>query len=494
MSENKKNTPIWSSKFAIVMAFLGSAIGLANIWRFPKVLYANGGSSFMIPYIVALLTLGLCVYLLEISIGYKFRESLPKIYYLIREKYEWIGWFIIISLFLCCSYYITIIGWDLIYFLLSFTKAWGTNPNFYFSNTLLNSVNSINGITQFVPILIGATVSCWLIIFVVCRNSLHKGIEKMCNILIPALLVIVVIIVISSLFLPGASIGYNQFLHPDWASLTNLNVWLAAFTQISFTLGLGWGILIAYGVYLPEDTNLVSTTFSIPFCNSGFEVFHAIGLFSILGFMTFTTGTSFNSLVTDGSGLTFVVLPHIFNYMGTEANILGPLYFIAIFFAGLTSFGALLEPIIIGVTEKFGFNRKKATAIVVLLCGAISLLFTTRSASWILNVFDCYVSYFCFLAVIIIECIMFGWIYKIDKLTEISKDNFPKNLDKLWKFAIKFIIPIILAILIINAIINHFIPMSFEEHVILIGLIIISLIVPIILTKLPAKNKNYYSK
>ena len=220
MTETKKSE--WNSSFAFMMAMIGSAVGLGNIWRFPNVLYSHGGGSFMIPYIVSLFLLGISFVLVEYAIGFKFKKSLAQILYFINKKLEPVAWFVLLVVFLITTYYVCVVGWDLIYVFLSFTKAWGANPDLFFANTLLQSTDSISGIFKIVPVVLASVFAIWFIAWFIIKRDLNEGIGKVSKILLPALLVIVVVIVAFSLTLPGASIGYTQIFTPDWSALGNV--------------------------------------------------------------------------------------------------------------------------------------------------------------------------------------------------------------------------------------------------------------------------------
>ena len=142
---------VWDSNIAFVMAMIGSAVGLGNIWRFPNVLYSNGGGSFMIPYIVSLFLLGISFVLVEYAVGFKFKSSLSKTLFRVKSSLEPIAWFIVLIVFLITTYYVCVVGWDLIYVILSFTKAWGSNPDLFFSNNVLQASDSLSGIFTIVP-------------------------------------------------------------------------------------------------------------------------------------------------------------------------------------------------------------------------------------------------------------------------------------------------------------------------------------------------------
>ena len=299
-------------------------------------------------------------------------------------------------------------------------------------------------------------------------------------------------IVAFSLTLPGASIGYTQIFTPDWSALTNLNVWLAAFGQIVFSLSLGMSIALTYASYLPEDSKLTDNALIVAFSNSGFEVFNAIGIFSILGFMTLTSGIPFNELVTEGTGLAFVVFPKVFNVMGPWASVIGPLFFLCILFAGLTSLIALLEVASFAISEKFGFSRRKSATLVCVVGFCISCLFATAAGSYLLGIFDAFLNNFALLFGVFLECIIFGWIYNFDELVEVLNSHSSIQMDPFWKIIIKYILPICIFVLWAQGVYSTILTGDTTSHMVMLALAIIIVVVPIIFTLLPAKNEDYY--
>lgn len=491
MTETKKQE--WNSNLAFMMAMIGSAVGLGNIWRFPNVLYSNGGGSFMIPYIVSLFLLGISFVLVEYAVGFKFKRSIARILYSIKNKLEPVAWFILLIVFLITTYYVCVVGWDFIYIILSVTKAWGANPDLYFANNVLHATDSMSGLFTIVPNVLVSVFLIWLFACLILRQDLNDGIGKVSQILLPLLCLIVVGIVAFSLTLPGASIGYSQIFTPDWSALGNLDVWLAAFGQIVFSLSLGMAIAMTYASYLPEGSKLVDNAVLVAFSNSGFEVFNSIGIFSILGFMTFTSGIPFNELVTEGTGLAFVVFPQVFNTMGDVAYIIGPLFFLCILFAGITSVIALLEGVCYSISEKFLIERKKTATVVCIIGFLISTIFATGAGSTILGVFDAYLNNFALLFAILLECIIFGWIYKFDDLIEVLNNNSSIKVGKTWKTVIKYILPICIAGLWIQGVYSTVKSADGLSITIMLILTVILIVVPMIFAKLPALNKDYYN-
>lgn len=491
MTETKKTE--WNSNLAFMMAMIGSAVGLGNIWRFPNVLYSNGGGSFMIPYIVSLFLLGISFVLVEYAVGFKFKKSLARILFSVSKKLEPVAWFILLIVFLITTYYVCVVGWDFIYIILSLTKAWGANPDLYFANNVLHATDSMSGLFSIVPNVLVSVFVIWFLAWFIIKRDLNDGIGNVSKILLPLLCAIVVIIVAFSLTLPGASIGYTQIFTPDWSALTNLNVWLAAFGQIVFSLSLGMAIAMTYASYLPEGSKLVDNAVIVAFSNSGFEVFNSIGIFSILGFMTLSSGIPFNELVTEGTGLAFVVFPQVFNTMGGVAYIIGPLFFLCILFAGITSVIALLEGVCYSISEKFLIERKKTATAVCIVGFLISCIFATGAGSTILGVFDAYLNNFALLFAILLECIIFGWVYKFDDLIDTLNSTSSIKVGKTWKAVIKYILPICIFGLWAQGVYSTAITADSISITIMAILTVILIVVPFIFAKLPAINKDYYN-
>ena len=488
MNEKNKKGNEWNSSLAFIMALIGSAIGIGNIWRYPYVVYSNGGGAFLIPYITSILIMALPFYFLEYAVGVKFKTSLPNLYKKIKKPFEYIGWLISFAAFLILIYYIVIVGWDLIYFIISFTKGWGANPDIFFSQTLLHSSNSINGLTQISWPILGSLIFIWVLIWGISHQNLNSGIGKICKIFIPSLIGIMVIIVFYCLTLPGASAGVIELFNPDWNTLLNLNIWLAAAGQILFSIGLGWGVITTYASYLPEEPNIVKDGTIVTIANCSFELFTAIGVFSILGFMSLTEHVPVEKVVTEGTGLIFIAFPTVFNKMGAFSYIIGPLFFLCVFLAGITTIISILEPLSNGITSKFKIKRKRIVSILCLIGFIMSLIFTTGMGEYLVKIVDEFINEFGILLIIILECIVFGWFYNPNKLLKIINKNKKRKLGNWWVYLIKYIIPIIFIGLWLNGIYEIISSKNLTSIIIQTIVLIILLGIPAILTKLPEKS------
>ena len=482
----------WGSNLSFLLAMIGSAVGLGNIWRYPYVLYSNGGGAFFIPYIVAILIMGIPFLILEYGVGYNFKSSFPKAVKSISKKWEYLGWFLPVAVFMILIYYSAILGWDGFYVIISAFKGWGADPNAYFTGSFLQANDTLGGLGTFVPFVAIAMLVGWVIMWVISHTDLEKGLGRVSKVLVPLLFAIMIFIVLFSLTLPGAGIGLAELYNPDWSLLLNFNIWMAAFGQIIFSLSLGMCIAFTYASYTKDDSDLVSNALWVTVANCGFENFAAIGVFSILGYMSLQSGVAVPDLVTQGTGLVFIVYPTVFNVLGDWASVIGPLFFFTVYLAGLTSILSTIEPLSFSIQNKFGWSRNKTMTILCVFGAAVSMIYATAMGSYILGIADTFVNQIAILIGVIFECIIFAWIFKaeniIPKLNAKSKSI---KLGKWWLVVVKYVLPIFIAIVWVGGILEVISSGSMLELAILAILTVILLGATFIFTKLPAKSGEW---
>lgn len=458
---------------------IGAAVGLGNIWRFSYVLYSNGGGSFFIPYFVAIAIMGIPFLILEYGVGFSFKESFSKIMCKIKPQFEIIAWILVLFIFIVTIYYMVILSWDLVYLLSSFTFNWGTDTALYFVSTVGGSSNLSNASFLLVPTTVGVLI-LWVVLWFISHRDVDKGIGKVSKILIPALFVIMAIIIVYALTLPGANVGISTLLTPDWGMLLNVNIWLAAFAQIIFSLSMGQAIALTYASYLPENSKLIDNVLIVVASNSGFEICTAFGVFSILGYMSVTAGTPMVQLVTEGTGLVFIVFPMIFNIMGPMGRILAPLLFLAILFAGVTSALGFFEPMLSSTSDKLGWSRKKTSTILCVIGCAFSLLLTTGISSYLVGIIDSFVNEFGILLLIGVQCIIFAWFYGVEHFLPALNEHSTFKVGKTWKFVIKYLLPLVLIVMWVIGIVQLFsTAKSFEimvDLIIIIGVLVFAFV------------------
>ena len=473
----------WDSSLAFIFAMIGAAVGLGNIWRFSYVLYSNGGGSFFIPYFIAIAIMGVPFLILEYGVGFSFKESFSKIMRKIKPEFEIIAWILVLFVFIVTIYYMVILSWDLVYLLSSFTFNWGTDTAQYFVSTVGGSSNLSNASFLLIPTTVGVLI-LWVILWFISHRDVDKGIGKVSKILIPALFIIMGIIIVYALTLPGASIGIETLLTPDWNMLLDVNIWLAAFAQIIFSLSMGQAIALTYASYLPENSKLIDNVLIVVASNSGFEICTAFGVFSILGYMSVTAGTPMVQLVTEGTGLVFVVFPMIFNIMGPVGRVLAPLLFLAILFAGITSALGFFEPMLNSTSVKLGWSRKKTATVLSVIGCAFSIILTTGISSYLVGIVDSFVNEFGILLLIGIQCIIFAWFYGVDKFIPALNETSTFKVGKTWTFVIKYLLPLVLVVMWVIGIVQLF--STAKQFEIMVDLVIIIgvMVFAFILTKI----------
>ena len=480
----------WDSSTGFLIAMIGAIIGLSGIWKFSYLMYENGGGTFLIPYILAIVIMAIPILVLEFAVGFKFKSSLPKIFYNIKSEFEIIAWFIVFLIFIVLIYYACIMSWDLIYIILSLFKGWGSNPSVFFTTTLLHSTSNPYGLTYLVvPIGIGL-IAVWGLIYLFSRKEINKGILTISKISLILSFVLLLGMLIFSLQLPGSRTGIMALFNPDWSVLLNVNVWLAAFGQLIFSYGLGYAIASTYSSYIPGDAKLIDSAWIIVLVSLIFEVLVSVLLFAIMGYMALGRNIPITSLVSDGFSLVFVVFPNVFNIMDPWVYMVAPAFFLLIFVGSLSTILALIEPLSNAISEKFGWSRDKAVRQLVLVGLFISFIFATGMGEYLLRITDAFITQFAIILGVLLELIVLGWVYDIEEIRSVLNENSYIKVDKSWIITIKVIIPIILGIIWILGVYNLI--LAGDRQSLLVQSIIASIfvIVPLALTVIP-NNIDY---
>lgn len=440
----------WSGQWGFLISAIGSAIGLGNIWRFPGVAYSSGGGAFLIPYIVALLTAGIPILLLDYALGHRFRGSAPAVFRRISRRAEWIGWLQVGCCMVIAAYYIVILGWAASYTFFSFNLAWGDDPKGFFVGDFLNvsdpGFNMNIDWNVFWPML-----ALWLIVLAVMSARLNKGLEMVNRIAIPLLTVLFVSMVIRALLLPGATLGLDALFTPDWGALLNPAVWVAAYTQIFFSLSVAFGIMLTYSSYMKPRANLVPTAYVAAFANSSFEILAGFGVFSTLGFMANAEGIAVADLKgITGVSLSFMTFPQIISMM-PGGPIFGVLFFLSLLLAGFSSMVSILEVIIAAFREKFGLSRPVAVGIIVGVEAIASMiLFATTNGLNALDMVDHFVNNVGVLGCAVFECILIAFVIKmLPELQHHLNQVSTLQVGTGWRVLVGVINPIVLGVIFV---------------------------------------------
>lgn len=443
---------VWNSRIGFILAAIGSAVGLGNIWRFNYLAYDNGGGAFLIPFLIALFTAGIALMVLEFTLGNKFRAAAPLSFKRARKVFEWIGWWAVLAGFIITMYYSVVIGWALLYTQKSFTLAWtsAADTGTYFIGSVLQRSGSPWELGGFPIEILVSLLAVWFITWLVEIKGVQKGIERANKFFIPLIWVLVIVLIIRALTLPGALNGIDWYLKPDFGALLDLDVWLAAFGQIFYSLSLGMAIMIAYSSYLPKKSDIVNNTFIVTLANAAFSFLIGFAVFGTLGYMAHAKGVGIEEVVADSIGLAFIVFPEALSLLPGLKVVTAVVFFVCITIAGLSSLISLVEAFSSAIMDKFEISRKKAVNITVGIALVGSLVYATRGGLYWLDIIDHFINVYGLLVVGVLEAVAIGWIFGADKIREWANEYSDIKAGRWWNISIKLLVPIVLSVLIIQ--------------------------------------------
>lgn len=467
----------WGSQIGLVLAMAGNAVGLGNFLRFPALAAKNGGGTFMIPYFIALLLLGIPLMWIEWGVGRyggKYGASTAPGMFERLWKHPFAKYLGALGVFIPLAfviYYTYIESWTLGYAVLSFTnqipsiegqtpqQAFDTMGNFLATYQGTNNASAISGTVMSVGFFI---VTLFLNVFVISRG-LAGGIEKMAKIGMPLLILFAIIVGIRVLSLPGAMDGVAFVWNPDFSKITDGAVWLAAAGQIFFTLSLGTGSIETYASYVKEDEDIVLTGLATSSMNEFCEVILG-GSISIPAAAAFFGPGAATAIANSGTfNLGFQTMPAVFSGM-PGGFLFGGLFFTLLFFAGITSSLALAQPAMAFLQDELKLTRGKAAVLVgsIMFFAAIPIIMYLQYG--FLDEFDFWAGAFFLLVFSLIETILFFWVFGGRKAWSEIRKGEQMRLPEFFYPIMKYVVPIFLIIILIKGAIDDMLPRIFLKQ------------------------------
>ncbi|MGE3806923.1 MAG: sodium-dependent transporter [Gemmataceae bacterium] len=457
----------WASRVGLVLAMAGNAVGLGNFLRFPAQAAQNGGGAFLIPYIVALLVMGLPLMWVEWTMG-RFggkdgHHSCPGILQSMSRNPFWkyFGVFGVWTNLMVAAFYIYVESWCLAYAGYSAINGFkGMDQpavKSFFENLIGSTPNSIWAISYWG---MGVFFICIVINTFILSRGLARGIELVAKIFMPLLIVFATILAIRGLMIqptdPGVYVdpttgkpvspfdGLNFVWNPQFQSLTNPSVWLAAAGQIFFTLSIGLGSIHCYASYLRETDDVALTGATTAWTNEFCEV--VLG-----GTILIPIGVAYlglDSVQNLGFGMCFTTFPTFLNNWGWFAPVAGFLWFGLLFFAAITSSLAMGQPLMAFLQDEFGLSRARSA---FAFCGLLMLLavpvaiFTQAS---FFDEFDFWAGSFALVVFAFGETILFAWVFGMDRGWDELMRGAELKVPLFFKFLIKYVTPVFLFIIL----------------------------------------------
>ncbi|MEE1928654.1 sodium-dependent transporter [Streptomyces sp. TRM 70351] len=441
----------WGTRAGFILAAIGSAVGLGNIWRFPAEAYRNGGGAFLLPYLIALLTAGLPLLIMEYTIGRRSRKSPPAAFRRLARPAQFIGWWQVTICFVIATYYALILAWAVRYVGFSVTQEWGGSAEDFLFAEFLQLGETPGELGGYVSGVFWPLLLVWAAVLVVLALGVRRGIEAATKVFIPLLVVFFGVLVVRAVTLDGASIGLDAFFTPDWGALTDGSVWVAAYGQIFFSLSVGFGIMVTYASYLGRRSDLTGSALVAGFANSSFEILAGIGVFATLGFLAASSGGAIGD-VEGGVGLAFVAFPTIISQMPLGA-LFGVLFFLSLVIAGLTSLISIVQVIVSAVQDRSGMRRVPA---VLSVGGAVALvsllLYPTNGGLYLLDAADRFINQYGIALAAVVAVVTVAWVLR--KLPELQRDadaTSAVSLGRWWKLCLGVVTPIVLGWMLVDA-------------------------------------------
>lgn len=473
----------FSSRWVFVLAAVGSAAGLGNVWRFPYLAYENGGGSFFIAYIVCLFLIGMPFLVLETGMGQITGKAAPGSMAKTTRKgsFRFIGWIAILTGFTILSYYVVIASWTLNYAFYAPSMPWekvGTSE--FFFNDFLQLSKSIQVDGSFVPGIGLGTAVIYLLAYLSIRKG-TSGIEKVATFITPIPFILLIILAINSLTLKGAGQGLAFIFIPKWHLLLNFKTWFAAASQVFFTLSIGFAIMFAYGSLLQKKVDIKTTAIMVVCGDTFVSIVGSIAVFGVLGFMANKQGVPVQDVVKSGIALAFVVIPKALSLLPVFKSTLSTFFYLSLFCLAFTSIISIIESIAAGFMEAKIWHIKRSTWILVIciLEFCFGLLYMEQNGLYVLDIVDHFVSGYSLMLLGIFEAILIGWGFGAKKFRQQLHHNSGCNLSWLFDLLVKWLLPIVLVVLIGKQLVDEFAKNygSYEtEYLIGYGIVILLLI------------------
>jgi len=471
LEEQREN---WGSRAGFVLAAIGSAVGLGNLWGFPYKVHAYGGGAFLVPYVLAMVFVGVPLLILEFSLGHMTQRAAPDAYRGINRKTEPVGWWGILLGFVIVTYYPVILAYCGSYLVecVRGIFAGGELPwagkgiegvhkaTDFFYKTYLNKWTGADlaaGTRSWdLGRLVGPITVSLAIVWVLMYLCIFRGVRlvsKVVMLTVPLPWIMLLILTIRGLTLNGAAEGLNFYLDPDWNMLTNPETWRWGFGQMFFSMSLAFGVMVTYASFLHRKSDINNNATIIGLADVGTSFIAGIAVFATLGAMAFATAQAgspvgVDKVTTAGPGLTFVAFPYALAQLPGSAWF-GAVFFIALLTLGIDSAFSITESVLASLVDKTGWGRGKVLIGMTAVGFALGLVYCTRGGlTWLFTMDDFINSTWGGITLLgLLEFVVVGWAYRIGRLRRHANERSDWKLGVWWDWLIRYVAPIILSVL-----------------------------------------------
>lgn len=456
----------WGTRGGFILAAVGSAVGLGNLWGFPYKLYTYGGGAFLIPYIAAIFCIGIPLLVLEFSLGHYTQRAAPNAFGRTHKRLEFVGWWGIILGFVIVTYYPVILAY-------CFSFMWYSIKAIIYDTGLPWGGEGIKGVENakeffFVKYLghiegtgLGAVrwnivwplIIAWLAMYL----CIFKGVRlvgKIVWLTVPLPFLMLIVLAVRGLTLEGSMQGLAYYLDPVWSQLGKPTTWRFAFGQVFFSLSLAFGVMVTYASFLHRKSDINNNAAVIGITDFATSFIGGIAIFATLGGMAFITqqsgeGVSVEKVVSGGPGLAFVAFPYALAQL-PAAPWWSLIFFFTLVTLGIDSAFSITESVLASLVDKTGWRRcmlLPGMSLVGLLFGFFYV--TEGGLNW-LGTMDGFINGTWGIAFLgLLECLVLGWFYSIDDLRNHANERSDWKLGRWWNYSVRIFIPIVLGTLVV---------------------------------------------
>jgi len=469
--DNSDQRAKWGSQMEYYLCTIGYAVGFGSLWRFPYLVYANGGGAFLFPYLVCFFIMGVPIFYLESALGQMFQEGIAKCFEKIRKAFRGIGVAPVIMCYFIATFYNLFLAYGFIFLWDSFSyplpwkvenpingKLWDEK---YFYNEVLEITDNMLNIGGFnSKVIIGSIVSFIFVYICIIKGIKTSG--KVAYVTALAPYVLLFILLLRGLFLDGAIEGIGYLFTVDWSKVWTTEIWFKAASQVLFQLSVGFGTLIAFSSYKHQSEPILHSAIVLPTANVLTGFLCAFTVFTYMGHMAWVGGVEIHELPLAGPDLVFTAYPAALTLI-PFSNFWSVLFFIMIFFLGIDSEFALLETVASHFEdEKLTFFGKKLPMEIVRLILTVALFVSgfilyTRAGFYYFPFYDTYSIDVPVTVNTAIECYVITWVYGWDKLGAMIQEHTGEIVPPYIVIMTKYACIPMLLFLAAGAILNQFV-------------------------------------
>lgn len=439
---------VWSSRVTFILAAIGSAVGLGNAWRFPGLAAKYGGGAFLLAYGIAMVVLGIPMLSMEIAIGRKTRQGAPGAFRSINKKAEFVGWAATTNAFAIQIYYAVVFAWVIAMAVFSFKFA-GMVGNPKAASSLFGEITKTSWTIQGAGIPL-AMALCLAIAWILIYACIRKGtvsvgkVVKYTGLTLPLLFLI--IMAIKGISMPGGTNGLVKLFLPDFAVISANGLWsnliIDAIGQVFYSLSIMMAIMIAYGSYLKEESNVAKDATIIALADFGVSVLSGIVMFTTM----YGVGMTTNDMSASGIATAFIIFPQAIANLtstGWVNALFGMIFYLCLASLAVDSAFSIVEGVSTAVADRFKINRRKTTKRICIISACFSIIFITNSGVAWLDILDNWTNQYNMIIIGALECIVVGWVFKPYKvLSEVNRNTKSYKIPSGWFIgSIKFIAP-----------------------------------------------------